>query len=74
MGDIRMLFEQQIERLASAQKYSLKDHEIHYYIQELGHYGLRRLAEVCLEFRERGYPQGKFPTVTEFEKLLKTAV
>lgn len=74
MGDIRMLFDRQLSALAYYLECELSHNELGDYIKELGHYGLRNLAEACLEFQERGYKKGKFPTIAEFDTLLKSYI
>lgn len=68
--DLKMQFIRQMYSLAATQGCTITDYEVGYYANALQRFGLRRCAEACLEFQERGYPPKLFPTIEEFENLI----
>lgn len=74
MQETAMLFERQINSLASELGYPLTLVEIQLYVTKLQQYGLKKFATACLEFRQLGYKYGSFPSIEEFESLMLKGV
>lgn len=70
MAELRMLFEKQLNALASELGHKIAQVELDLMIEKLGHFGLRRLSEACLILREQAVPNGQFPTIAEFEDVI----
>jgi hypothetical protein len=73
ISELKSLFERQLTNLAHELDYNLASVELELYLTKLGQFGLRRFAEACLEFRVSDYPKGVFPSIDEFERIIRRA-